>query len=63
MTAAQKAAQTRRERSEKAKQRFKDYLAECERIRATLNSIMDDPDATNAEKLQAAELLKAYHKY
>ena len=61
MTAAEKAGKTRHERAEKAKERFRDYLAECERIRKALNDILDDPDATAETKLHACELLKEYH--
>lgn len=58
MTPQERAAQTRRERKAKEWERFRERLAEQQRIRDALNSILTDPNATNAEKLKAAELLQ-----
>ena len=53
-----KSGETYKARKAKEWERFRERLAEQQRIRDALNSILTDPNATNAEKLKAAELLQ-----
>lgn len=58
MTPAQKAAQTRRERKAKERERFRQMLADKAAIRAALMNVINNPDADPADVVRAAELLQ-----
>lgn len=63
LTAAQKAARTRHERAEARKAAWRAEAEETRLIREAANAVLNDPDATHAEKIRAAEIITKIRGY
>ena len=57
LTPAQKAGRTNHERTQKRKQAHLARLEEMKLLRAEMNNVLNDPAATPADKVKAAEVL------
>lgn len=62
MTAAEKAAATRREHAERQAKKQAQRARETELIRSTLTAVLESEAATPAEKLESARLLMELRK-
>lgn len=62
LTPAQKAGRTNHERAEKRKEKWKREREEAELMRDQMNAVLNDPDATAADKVRAAEVLTQIRK-
>ena len=62
LTSAQKAGRTNHERAEKRKEKWKREREEAELMRDQMNAVLNDPDATAADKVRAAEVLTQIRK-
>ena len=60
VTPAQKAAQTRHDKAEREKAEAAELRRDREQAVAICRKIRDDENATDADRLHAIELLKAY---
>lgn len=63
LTAAQKAGRTNHERAEARKAAWRKEIEEMKLIREAANAVLNDPDATHAEKLRAAEIITKIRGY
>lgn len=57
LTTAQKAGRTNHEHAEQRKKAWRVRIEETELLRAEMNAVLNNPAATPAEKVQAAEIL------
>ena len=62
LTPAQKAGRTNHERAERRKEKWKREREEAELMRDQMNAVLNDPDATAADKVRAAEVLTQIRK-